>query len=134
MNRKHLTVLLSVLCVFAAVLVFRKYENKTPNEEASAYVESEESEEQKALFHRERLKYEFDMVKDPKTGKIPLNIYEIEMAQARTIPERTKDPISAYNNTRVNILNAYIPAGPNNIGGRTRALVYDVRYGTTNQV
>ena len=32
-------------------------------------------------------------------------------------------------------LNNYIPAGPNNVGGRTRAVAYDIRYnGTTNRV
>ncbi len=36
---------------------------------------------------------------------------------------------------RLTALNTYFPAGPNNQGGRTRALAYDVRYnGTTNQV
>ena len=33
------------------------------------------------------------------------------------------------------IQNNYLPAGPNNNGGRTRAIAYDVRYnGTTNRV
>ncbi|HET9434074.1 MAG TPA: sialidase family protein, partial [Chitinophagaceae bacterium] len=39
------------------------------------------------------------------------------------------------NFSRTSVQNTYHPAGPNNIGGRTRALAYDVRYnGSTNRV
>jgi hypothetical protein len=133
MNRKHLTVLVSVLVLTATVLVFKFRENQTKNS-FSGSTENDESPERRALLHRERLKYEFDMVKDPATGKIPEGIYQLEMAQARSIPEKTIDILSGAA-SRVNVLNTYFPAGPNNIGGRTRALAYDVRYdGTTNRV
>lgn len=77
-----------------------------------------------------RLRYEFDMLKDPATGKIPEGIFEAERAFARQLPERTtSDPARPF------VLNQYIPAGPNNIGGRTRAVEYDLRYnGTSNAV
>jgi len=99
----------------------------------AAEVYGEENEEQQARFVYERARYEFDMLKDPATGKIPKNIYEAEMAQARTIPTKSLGGIDQ--NSRVAALNTYLPAGPNNIGGRTRALAYDMRYnGTTNRV
>ncbi len=93
--------------------------------------ESEENKEQQALFHKERIRYEFDMVKDPKTGIIPAGIRKAEFEQALTIPVRQEGGIT----NRTTVHNTYLPAGPNNIGGRTRTVAYDVRYnGETNQV
>ncbi|HUR09878.1 MAG TPA: hypothetical protein VM012_00830, partial [Flavitalea sp.] len=99
--------------------------------------EDEEKEEQnkelKAFYTIERWKYEYDLLKDPKTGKIPYNIRQQELALARTIPQKNYDQISGIQSG--NNLNTYTPAGPNDIGGRTRALAYDKRYGLAgNQV
>ncbi len=93
--------------------------------------DEEENKEQQALFSAARIQYEYDLVKDPKTGKIPVGIREAETEQAFSIPNRMNGGIS----NRSTLLNTYLPAGPNNIGGRTRALAYDIRYnGTSNQV
>ncbi|MFN2458222.1 MAG: T9SS type A sorting domain-containing protein [Chitinophagaceae bacterium] len=93
--------------------------------------------EEKARFHEARMKYEFDMLKDPKTGKIPRGIFEKEIAFARTLPVKSEDNLasSVAGSSGSLVLNNYIPAGPNNIGGRTRAAAYDRRYnGVTNRV
>ena len=98
-------------------------------------VQSEEPETERHqlidAFSRERVKYEFDMVKNPVTGKIPEGIFEKELVFAKALPARGADnPL-----IRGGALNTYLPAGPNNIGGRTRALAYDVRYnGASNRV
>ncbi len=92
--------------------------------------ESEENKEQQALFHKERIRYEFDMVKDPKTGIIPAGIRKAEFEQALTIPVRQEGGIT----NRTTVLNTYLPAGPNNIGGRTRTVAYDVRYGVSQVI
>jgi len=87
---------------------------------------------EKAFYSIERWKYEFNMLKDPFTGKIPYNIRQLELAAARNYPEKnyTNSGILSADN-----LNSYQPAGPTNIGGRTRALAYDKRFGIgTNQV
>ena len=90
-----------------------------------------ENEEQGASYQQYRWKYEADMIKDPATGKIPYHILEQELEFAGKMPVKENSGSSA----RINALNSYFPAGPNNIGGRTRALAYDVRYGTGgNQV
>ncbi len=74
------------------------------------------------------MEYEFEMTKDPVTGKIPTGIREAELAQARDIlirqgPLRTA---SSY---------SYTFQGPNNLGGRTRTVQYDTRFnGSSNQV
>ena len=98
---------------------------------SSFIIKKESAAERRARFHWQRVKYDFDMMKDPVTGKIPKGIFEAQMLQARSIPEKDQLSITA----RTTNLNSYIPAGPNNIGGRTRALAYDVRYnGSGNKV
>jgi len=72
--------------------------------------------------------YEFNMLKNPATGKIPEGIREQELLQANQIM-RTQNVLSPLLN------NNYVFEGPDNLGGRTRAIVYDVRFnGSTNQV
>lgn len=74
------------------------------------------------------LEYEFNMTKNPVTGKIPEGSFENEKLQAKAILERQSQ-------NRVMGGTGYTFQGPENLGGRTRSLVYDVRYnGTTNQV
>jgi hypothetical protein len=74
------------------------------------------------------LEFEFNMTKDPATGKIPEGIFAAEREQANEIVKRQ----SAL---RIPEVAAYNFAGPDNLGGRTRAIAYDVRYnGTTNRI
>jgi len=90
-----------------------------------------EQEGRSAAYQYMRWKYEADMIKDPVTGEIPFGMREKEIEFAKTIPVRSSTSPFA----RTTILNTYFPAGPNNIGGRTRALAYDIRYnGTSNRV
>jgi hypothetical protein len=92
-----------------------------------------ENEEERATYVKERWKWEFNMLKDPYTGKIPENIRQEELKLARSIPLRGEITVSGLNGPAN--LNTYIAAGPNNVGGRTRAAAFDRRYnGTTNRV
>lgn len=125
---------IALLSLGLTVLLFyftRNGQSSRFENEAYENEEHEEAEkEASAAFVEARLKYEFDMLKDPATGKIPEGIFEKERAFARTLPERT-----AGDQQKPMVLNQYIPAGPNNIGGRTRAVAYDLRYnGSTNRV
>lgn len=76
----------------------------------------------------DRYQYEFNMVKNPQTGTIPEGIYEAEKLQVKNL----------YDQNLLNtptVLNTYSFAGPNNLGGRTRAVAYDVRFdGVANSV
>src|SRR5436190_5698609 len=93
--------------------------------------ENEENEEHEAAYQYLRWKYEADMIKDPTTGEALFGLRDQEIEFARTIPQRNTPSGLA----RLTTQNNYIPAGPNNNGGRTRAIAYDVRYnGTTNKV
>jgi hypothetical protein len=82
----------------------------------------------KAVFVKERAQYEFDMIKDPITGKIPADVFDKELLLAKSVPLKESasgtglDPF---------VNNTYSPAGPINQGGRTRTVAFDRR---NNQV
>ena len=105
--------------------------------------EATETPENRAEMIGARLQYEYDLLKDPKTGKIPANIHQEEMALARTLPVSGNQPqsvsangiVRTTNGVNTPTTNTYQLAGPTNVGGRTRALAFDKRYnGTTNKV
>ncbi len=68
-----------------------------------------------------RMHYEWSMLADPATGKIPAHIREREMAFAATLPN---DRYAAASRTTAGL--NWAPRGPWNVGGRTRALGIDV--------
>lgn len=106
-------------------------DRKTQHQKAG-WNDPEENEDKQAAYQYLRWKYEADMIRDPATGEVPIGMREREIEFAKTIPVRGA---SSFSGARTAIQNNYLPAGPNNIGGRTRALAYDVRYnGTTNRV
>lgn len=108
------------------------------------YMESEEGETEDALFEAkmqaERLQYEMDMLKDPKTGKIPAGAMEDAWRQALYAPVKESSiwglaQANSEVQTNAGASNNWQAAGPTNVGGRTRAIVFDVRFnGTTNRV
>lgn len=129
--KTRIAILITTITVVSVIVFFLPGKNKSAFR-SSPDVTAPETEEQEARFSELRSKYEFDMVKDPATGKIPRGIYDEELALARTIPEKGAD---LNNAARITALNTYFPAGPNNQGGRTRAVAYDIRYnGTSNRV
>ncbi len=93
----------------------------------------EEDRDLKMQYIEARRRYEYDIIKDPKTGRIPNLIFQRELALARSIA--TKDSRIGSGTMGANNLNNYVAAGPDSIGGRTRALAIDKRYnGTSNRV
>lgn len=64
-----------------------------------------------------RLEWEFKKLRDPKTNKIPDNIREKELQFAAGLPKRDGDDPNAL---------VWSERGPNNVGGRTRALLGDI--------
>ncbi|HKP31813.1 MAG TPA: T9SS type A sorting domain-containing protein [Chitinophagaceae bacterium] len=118
------TVLLSLIVIAAAGAFFIFKNDKVVQREDERFESEEnESQEKRAFYNYLRVLHEFNMVKDPVTNKIPKNIYELEVQQALSIPVRDGgNPMARGGN-----LNTYIPAGPNNIGGRTRAVAFDKR-------
>src|SRR5687768_692864 len=107
-----------------------------PDKDDHRKIEEERSKrnEKKAEAIEARDRYDFDMITDPATGKVPKGIFDLERAIAKAIPEKGRINNPAARGAGVALLNSYLPAGPNNVGGRTRALAYDVRFGSGNNV
>ncbi len=72
----------------------------------------------------ERQQWELDMLRDPKTGRIPENIRQRELQFASQLPD-IKSHGKAYRKAGIKET-PWVPAGPDNVGGRTRALELDV--------
>ena len=122
MKRILLPVIALVACLVGIWVATRYQPTLNSTFEALSDAEGlrkEESKDEKAIFTRERARYEYSLLKDVSTGKIPYGIYEKEMAIARSLPTK-QIPLSGV--LGIDNLNTYIPAGPTNIGGRTRAI------------
>ena len=127
-------VIVSLSFILLVAVGFLVYLNKSRDDQKPVnelYEENEENEEHEAAYQYLRWKYEADLIKDPTTGEALFGLRDQEIEFARTIPQRNTPSGLA----RLTNQNNYIPAGPNNNGGRTRAIAFDVRYnGTTNRV
>lgn len=127
----------SIVFSFISVVTVKKIINEQSKKEIKKSLEQERAKrkERKAAFSEARARYDFEMLKDPATGKIPAGIFEKEIAFAKNLPKKgtVYNPSARLNG--ITALNTYIPVGPNNVGGRTRALAYDLRFnGSSNQV
>jgi hypothetical protein len=69
----------------------------------------------------ERVHYDWEMLHDPATGKIPDNIREKELAFTASLPNDAMFNGALMKGTAV----TWNPRGPWNVGGRTRALAID---------
>src|ERR1700730_1982858 len=110
------------LAVLLSALIFFGHDNLAPEAEQNGR-ETDENEKLNE-FIRLRWMHEFNMIKDPVLNQVPRNIVDKELVQAMAIPQKQ------YNNNplaREMNLNNYLAAGPNNIGGRTRAISFDKR-------
>lgn len=131
---------ISLLAVFLAVSAWTYF--TTPNQpkgltelRKDAFSEEDEElqkkklpgrKERKAMYSRVRRKYEYDLIKDPGTGRLPVAILLKEREQAWSIPTRGGRTGSGAQGMEDQ--NIYEAAGPDSIGGRTRALAIDKRY------
>lgn len=86
------------------------------------------SKKDKAANIEGAIAYEHAMIRDPKTGNVPEGSFQSERLQAAELLEKQRLEGRL-------MVNAYTYQGPDNLGGRTRAVAYDVRFnGTTNRV
>jgi hypothetical protein len=68
--------------------------------------------------------YEFNLLKDPVTGTIPEGVYAEEWSQALATEKHYDGIGNAHAKTEV--IGSWNFKGPNNLGGRTRAIAIDV--------
>jgi hypothetical protein len=116
----------SVLTIVIFTAIF--FSCKTTPNNSSQPAEQEKNSQKRFDDINGAIEYEFNMIKNPATGKIPEGIRQMEMAQAREISQ-SQSPNAPT------LLNAYTFQGPDNLGGRTRSIAYDVRFnGAGNQI
>lgn len=111
----------STAAMLLAVLFFSQCNNAPPTETKAPKEPGKRQTDLKGAAE-----FELNMLKNPVTGQIPEGIRELEKQQAREIAAAQRG---------ITASNTYTYQGPDNLGGRTRALAYDVRYnGTSNRV
>ena len=118
---------LLISTLFAIVLMSSCKNIKEKKNSANSF-ESDRTPDSRMTDFQGASEYEFNMLKNPTTGRIPDGIRDAELLQARQLLAQQ------LQNPEPNLPNSYSFQGPNNIGGRTRALVYDIRNGTANAV
>ncbi|MEY3433128.1 MAG: hypothetical protein RL131_1064, partial [Bacteroidota bacterium] len=123
-----------LFCAAAGTTFFVFSDRKESNLEKKILVLNEEDDDEafESENARRRAEYEWLITRNPKTGKIPEDIREKEIALLKTLPVKQAGAF-ALNGPTIN--NTYAVAGPTQNGGRTRALAHDKRYnGTSNRV
>jgi Secretion system C-terminal sorting domain len=83
-----------------------------------------ESLEERAMWAEERVRHEWNMAHDPKTGKIPRDAQLKAIEAAKTANEFRLPSVDGKENGGTITL---VGRGPTNYGGRTRAVGIDVR-------
>jgi hypothetical protein len=106
--------------------IFSEKANQITENQSSNF-EQEENEETKRINAEKRLQAEFKILKDPKTGKIPPGIHFKSVAAALRVPEFQLKSKDSDSNDRAIPTITITSRGPNNYGGRTRALGFDTR-------
>jgi photosystem II stability/assembly factor-like uncharacterized protein len=104
---------------FCLGFLFKKKENPKP---FAKKVFSESLMEDGGDDAASRYRWELMRLADPSTGKIPPHMRARELAFARNLP--TLAALAPHSNAR--LTGNFIPRGPWNLGGRTRALAVDV--------
>ncbi|MCB0730208.1 MAG: exo-alpha-sialidase, partial [Ignavibacteriae bacterium] len=113
--------------VFIAVLFLKNIDYKTIDQHEELRVKSTSSPHSGIKAKKGRQEYFDRLLKDPVTKKIPSNIREMELKFADELNKKNK---SLYKTSQVDEL-VWQEAGPNNVGGRTRALAVDVSNSNT---
>lgn len=126
--KKNLLLSASVLLIGTAIYFFLQQQKHSPSQTKFSLQEQLRLsvEENEAEAGDKRWEYEWKMLHDPATGKIPRDIYQKELELLKSIQLKQSNP--AF---RTTINNTYIDAGPTQNGGRTRAVAFDRR---SNQV
>jgi len=129
MNKPKIPFLLfgtiSVYILVCTVLLF------VPEKDSPVSLESPKAAFSKEGNFQSRLEYESQMLINPRTGEIPSNIRKKELIFAHDILEKELDSRfkrlkSENGQDQASEQLTWTPIGPQNVGGRTRALALDV--------
>ncbi len=113
---KKIGLLLSVMAVSVVAAIFVHHNFNNEDIEVPPMFSPDGGE----MFTAERAKWELNRYKDPATGKIPRGIKSKEMDFVRQHFPNSKNQIGLQGSE-------WVRRGPFDIGGRTRAVAFDVR-------
>lgn len=140
MKKQSLLILSSAVLLVLASTLFLQKQTELPKHKKDLTIldKEEEGEELEKENSRRRAEYEWTIQRDPKTGKIPEGIREKELALLKILPVRANGIFNGGLTTLSTDVeqtggaqNTYGAVGPSQNGGRTRAIAYDKRFGTT---
>ncbi|MGE3799428.1 MAG: flagellar basal body rod modification protein [Candidatus Kapaibacterium sp.] len=115
MNRRHVLPLLFLsTLLLSAALFFILKEGSEPSLSGGTDPE----------ISSERIRWEWERLRDPATGKIPADIRRREIAFSATLPRR--EQFSPLLKSAGNPVSLWVQRGPWNVGGRTRGVSIDV--------
>lgn len=109
--------LLSIIFIIAAAALYNYQENRRVDEIKNKYAEKKEL---KFKTKKARSEYFFNLLRDPATNSIPSNIRQRELQFAKNLKQKNIG-LAKTNSVLFN----WYEAGPNDVGGRTRALAVD---------
>ena len=110
---KKIYSLVSIIILSAAALIFLQKRNETSSSILPAYAGT-------SIYSSEgRAEWESLRLADPATGKIPSGIRTRELAFSTTLPQYTSSSLARMGA-------AFFSRGPENMGGRTRAIAIDI--------
>ncbi|MFM1969338.1 MAG: hypothetical protein RL152_715, partial [Bacteroidota bacterium] len=142
MMKNRLFLFSATIMLILAAVVYKISVVETPKNKKDFTIlnknEEGENEEIEKENSRRRAEFEWTLLRDPKTGKIPEGIREKEMELLKILPVKAdgifKEALTTLS-TDVQqtggAQNTYGAVGPSQNGGRTRAVAYDKRFGST---
>lgn len=116
--KRKKTIAIFSFIILIAVTAFYNYQNSAKVEEYKTKLELKKA--LKFKTKKARSDYFFNLLRDPATNSIPKNIRERELEFAKNL--KLKNRGLAKTNS---VLFDWYEAGPNDVGGRTRALAVD---------
>jgi len=118
--KKYLPLLAACISfLFCLIVIREKFESSFEERFES---EENESPQLRAEMAEKRAEYFFRLTRDPSTNSIPVDIREKELSFAKGIP--SKEMMLGKSSSAASI--TWQEVGPNDVGGRTRAIAVDV--------
>jgi hypothetical protein len=127
MSRKYGFIISAVILLLFLVVIGVEYNGKKNTPPPFPRVRSAESPHASKEMKDSRWSFFQRLLRDPATGEIPADIRQKELEYARTLPHSSYALYKGLAAASV----AWQEAGPNDVGGRTRALVVDVANSNT---
>lgn len=125
MNKKSYIWVFGIICtallIFGGIWFFGAFESNS----SRIVMGEQQPKTEKQKMKKARGEYFFRMLRDPATNEIPSNIRSRELAYAKKLPSRSNFLSKGQSGQAIDM--SWALAGPQELGGRTRALAIDQR-------